>query len=810
MKWKWVLGVAVGILFIVLVTLYVILLNFDFNYFKPQIAQAVREATGRKLSMEGNIELAVGLTPSLVMKEVGFMNASWGSRSEMARIKRFEIQVSLLPLIRKIIEIERLVLIEPDILIETDNAGNSNLRFDTTSPNKPPESEERAPPSSKSFASDLIFKEVRIKNGRLAFKDGTSGQTYDLTINRAKAVTGTDGPVSLEIKGLYHRRVFQIKGVLGPLAHLFDPDNPWSLKLTADTDELSVSVDGDIKDPLNGKGLNIAVTAKGESLFTADLFNLSTLPDVGPFSLVARLSDPNGRLALKDLDFNLGSDELARARITGGINNLLAMQGMDLGISIQGNDLVKLKKVIGRLVPLQGPFLPDAGPFILSAKLSDPNGRLALKDLDFNLGSDELARARITGGINNLLAMQDMDLGFSIQGNDLVKLEKVIGKPLPLTEPFDISGHAIIPSLTYYKINNLKASSGKSDVSGSLDLDVSREKPEIKGELSSRLLDLDQLLPEKEKASEGPKKASVESAKLKKKVFSRKPFPIKGLKQANVDIKIRAAQIILPSLILNDLATDIFLEDGRLTLKPLTFVLGGGALDGSFELHPQGETTAMAMRFKIVQSDLGNILEKSAYKDFLEGKIDMDVDLKSLGQSVAELMANLNGQTTLFRGKGKINNKFINLLGSDLSSDLLKLLNPFKKKTEFTEVNCLVNGLNISDGLAETSVLMLDTSQVTVVGYGKINLDTEKLDLALKSSPKKGLGVNGLAKLSLSFGELTKPFKLSGTLANPSMTIDPKGTLFTIGKAALASGKLGGENPCAAAIEAVKEINKSP
>jgi uncharacterized protein involved in outer membrane biogenesis len=744
MKWKWVLGVAVGILFIVLVTLYVILLNFDFNYFKPQIAQAVREATGRKLSMEGNIELAVGLTPSLVMKEVGFMNASWGSRSEMARIKRFEIQVSLLPLIRKIIEIERLVLIEPDILIETDNAGNSNLRFDTTSPNKPPESEERAPPSSKSFASDLIFKEVRIKNGRLAFKDGTSGQTYDLTINRAKAVTGTDGPVSLEIKGLYHRRVFQIKGVLGPLAHLFDPDNPWSLKLTADTDELSVSVDGDIKDPLNGKGLNIAVTAKGESLFTADLFNLSTLPDVGPFSLVARLSDPNGRLALKDLDFNLGSDELARARIT--------------------------------------------------------------------------------GGINNLLAMQDMDLGFSIQGNDLVKLEKVIGKPLPLTEPFDISGHAIIPSLTYYKINNLKASSGKSDVSGSLDLDVSREKPEIKGELSSRLLDLDQLLPEKEKASEGPKKASVESAKLKKKVFSRKPFPIKGLKQANVDIKIRAAQIILPSLILNDLATDIFLEDGRLTLKPLTFVLGGGALDGSFELHPQGETTAMAMRFKIVQSDLGNILEKSAYKDFLEGKIDMDVDLKSLGQSVAELMANLNGQTTLFRGKGKINNKFINLLGSDLSSDLLKLLNPFKKKTEFTEVNCLVNGLNISDGLAETSVLMLDTSQVTVVGYGKINLDTEKLDLALKSSPKKGLGVNGLAKLSLSFGELTKPFKLSGTLANPSMTIDPKGTLFTIGKAvggialfgpvglaaALASGKLGGENPCAAAIEAVKEINKSP
>ena len=131
---------------------------------------------------------------------------------------------------------------------------------------------------------------------------------------------------------------------------------------------------------------------------------------------------------------------------------------------------------------------------------------------------------------------------------------------------------------------------------------------------------------------------------------------------------------------------------------------------------------------------------------------------------------------------------------------------------------------SISNGLAKTTVLMLDTSQVTVVGYGNINLDTEKLDLELKSSPKKGLGVKGLAKLSLSFGELTKPFKLSGTLANPYLTIDPTGTLFTIGKAvggvalfgpvglaaALASGQLGGKNPCGKAIEAIEKLNKGP
>ena len=77
----------------------------------------------------------------------------------------------------------------------------------------------------------------------------------------------------------------------------------------------------------------------------------------------------------------------------------------------------------------------------------------------------------------------------------------------------------------------------------------------------------------------------------------------------------------------------------------------------------------------------------------------------------------------------------------------------------------------------------------------------------------------------MSFGELAKPFKLGGTLANPSLAIDPLQTAKTIGKAArgmamfgpigiatvLVSAKAGGdENPCIAAIEAAKTGVKAP
>ncbi len=86
-------------------------------------------------------------------------------------------------------------------------------------------------------------------------------------------------------------------------------------------------------------------------------------------------------------------------------------------------------------------------------------------------------------------------------------------------------------------------------------------------------------------------------------------------------------------------------------------------------------------------------------------------------------------------------------------------------------------------------------------------------------SPKKGVGISGVGKLSLSLAELAKPFKLGGTLANPSLAIDTTQTVITLGKAvggvtlfgpvgiaaALAGGRSGDKNPCFAAIEAARQ-----
>ena len=61
------------------------------------------------------------------MEDAHLENVSWGSRPELVKIKRLELQVALLPLIRGDIDVRRFILVEPDILLERDKSGRWNM-----------------------------------------------------------------------------------------------------------------------------------------------------------------------------------------------------------------------------------------------------------------------------------------------------------------------------------------------------------------------------------------------------------------------------------------------------------------------------------------------------------------------------------------------------------------------------------------------------------------------------------------------------------------------------------------------------------
>jgi uncharacterized protein involved in outer membrane biogenesis len=665
-KWKWVLGIASAAIVLLFVAVYVILSSYNYNGLKPEIIRAVKDDTGRELTLGGDISLKIGFTPALVVKDVSFQNASWGSQPELAKIKRFEIKVRLLPLLSRRIEVKRLILIEPEILFETDISGKSNLAFETTKKQDLAKGKEETKAGGNWKLSALTFNELQIEKGRITYIDHGLKKTYGVTVGILMAsATSSESPVKLKLKGAYNDKSFEVAGTLCPLTAFVNPIKAWPVNLAVKTESATLTLDGTLKDPLARRGIGLT---------------------------------------------------------------------------------------------------------------------------------------------------------FTLKGKDLASFKQFSGESLHLRGPFDISGRIADTARNAYSISNLKIIQDENDLSGSVELNLAENRPKVTAALSAQKLDLRpyfQVGPNTEEAT----KNSSKGAGKEDKIFSDRPLPLDTLRQADADVKIQVAQLLLPNLQLNSLDMGMVLKDGALTVKPLKVVLGKGSMDGHLSLQSQGKVASLTIVFKINKLDISYLTKELKSTEGLEGNLDVDIDIKAQGASIAGLMGGLNGKMVLVMGKGRVDNKYIDLLGGDLSSSLFRLLNPFRKETQYTSINCFVSGFNIKDGVASTTAFALNTGYMVVVGEGEINLKTERLNLSLKPVPKEGIGTRVTGKLTVSLSELTRPFKLGGTLAHPSLVVDLTQTAIEFGKAiggvmlfgpvgiaaVLVGSSSGDENSCIAAIEAAKK-----
>ena len=76
MRWKWILGIFAFLIIALVVVVYAVLATYDYNKLKPRIAQMVKGATGRELNLNGEVNLAIGFSPALVVTGPTFATAA--------------------------------------------------------------------------------------------------------------------------------------------------------------------------------------------------------------------------------------------------------------------------------------------------------------------------------------------------------------------------------------------------------------------------------------------------------------------------------------------------------------------------------------------------------------------------------------------------------------------------------------------------------------------------------------------------------------------------------------------------------------
>jgi uncharacterized protein involved in outer membrane biogenesis len=312
--------IAVPVLLVaVFAVAVIVLLNTDFNKYKPMIAEETKAAIGRDLVIAGDLEVSISLTPSVSVEGVTLSNAKWGARPEMIRVERLEAQISLLPLVFGVIDVKRVVLVGADILLEVDKKGVANFDF------KPPVSAKagkkqdgaaakKAPDApAESEALIPVVREVLIRDSRLRYTDARSGARYDTVIESLTLRgDGPDEPLELDYAGSYNGSPIKLAVTLGAPAELLKPSRPWPVDLTLEAGGATLTIKGTIAEPLKAKGLNLAVAISGDQLGALSKLAGAPVPAMGAYSLSARIAGtPAATIELTGFKATIGDNDLS-------------------------------------------------------------------------------------------------------------------------------------------------------------------------------------------------------------------------------------------------------------------------------------------------------------------------------------------------------------------------------------------------------------------------------------------------------------------------------------------------------------------
>lgn len=397
-----------GVLLIaVVVAAVAVLSSLDFNDYKGVIAEEAKKATGRDLKISGDLKLNISLTPSLYVDGVTFANAPWGSRPDMVTLKRLEAEVALLPLLSSKVDVKRVVLIGLDLLAETDKQGRGNWQFGVA------DGKSAASAETSSGGGNLpLVRKVRIKDLRVTYRDGRTGEQTRLTLPSLDlGADGIDAPLRIALQGDVNGEDFSAAGTIASIRQL-TAGGEMPLDLKAQALGADMTVRGAIADPRAMTGLAVTLSLKGgslsETLATAAKLapQLASVkvPDLGPYDVSLTVTGSSAKPSVNNLKITLGRPGETALTAAGSITDAIKAQGIDLQVAATVKDPAGLAKGLG----VEMPPLPAV---TASARVADKDGGYRLQDVDVKIGASDLkgtaalylgrARPRITADLQS-------------------------------------------------------------------------------------------------------------------------------------------------------------------------------------------------------------------------------------------------------------------------------------------------------------------------------------------------------------------------------------------------------------------------
>jgi AsmA family protein len=369
--------------------------------------------------------------------------------------------------------------------------------------------------------------------------------------------------------------------------------------------------------------------------------------------------------------------------------------------------------------------------------------------------SEQSSGSRLTGrGI--LLRPFDfdkLDTTFDAAGEDMKDLYFLTGVTLINTGSYRLSGK-LARRGTNSVFSELNATSGQSDVRGTLSIDSSNSRPKLDADLNSqRVRTLDFGL---RAAARQPTDPAARPLVLSDAMISPQ-----AVRHGDATVNFRAHRLDIGRVSLHTVEAKMTINHGVVVVSPLSAEIFQGKLSGNIRLDARKEIPAAAVDLKIANLQLAQIDPAETGQPPLEGSLQARVMITGEGRSIHQVAASADGTLTAIVPEGAIRKSLAELAGVELAG-LGRLA---AKNKQETAIRCGVASFHAHEGTLTAQSLVLDTEPTLVTGEGDIHLDSEALDLTLHGHPK------GLVLL-----RLRTPVMVRGTLTHPLLEVKAGGT----------------------------------
>lgn len=390
-----------GAFVVVVAGVFIVLATLDINQYKGLIQDQVAAATGRTLTIDGDLKLAISLNPAIQLNGVRFQNAEWGSRPDMAVIERIEASVPLIPLLSGRVEVTRLALVKPDILLERNADGRANWAFSSAETAADAEAEATALAISAIEVDDAVFsfndaqanskisaalERLRINiTGDLlapviqkidlenlaASMASDSGEDTSIVV-AFLTVDATSSGADLSLESIAAGQNITADGTIGPLGRLVAMEGVFPAKLALSLGEFDF--DTDLNVDLSAARPKISGSITSETL---DLTKLPPTEDVASAKLFP--SDPIPMDGLKAVDVDL---DIQVARLI--LQKSLALTNLKTNIKLVDGRLEQSQtaEIAGGTLESDIQFTAPSGVVIISSNGTGISAERIAKDLE--------------------------------------------------------------------------------------------------------------------------------------------------------------------------------------------------------------------------------------------------------------------------------------------------------------------------------------------------------------------------------------------------------------------------------------------